>query len=155
MKPDEKYMSEVKLKNNFRFIPPSFNMSLYMDADENSDINEENESLDLYPSETSEDQLYCYYNSLENCNNKLKKTENLTRSPEIFEVLRGLDLDIDEVSDLDNLNSRNDINKVYDYIIAKDPGVNEALSLYGIPSPIIKVITKRLIKLSLLYNNKE
>ena len=46
MKPDEKYMSEVKLKNNFRFIPPSFNRSLYMDADENSDINEENESLE-------------------------------------------------------------------------------------------------------------
>ena len=49
MKPDEKYMSEVKLKNNFRFIPPSFNRSLYMDADENSDINEENESSDNEP----------------------------------------------------------------------------------------------------------
>ncbi len=33
MKPDEKYMSEVKLKNNsdFTFTPPSFDRSLSME----------------------------------------------------------------------------------------------------------------------------
>lgn len=155
MKPDEKYMSEVNIKNNFKFIPPSFNRSLMMDDVEHDDIADENESLDLYPDETSEDQLYCYYNSLENCTHELKKIQSPRRNPETFDVLRGLDLDIDETSDLDNNYTQNNINKIYMNIIDKNPGINETLSLYGVPSPIVKVITKRLIKLSLLYQDKK
>lgn len=126
-----------------------------MDDEDHNDIAEENESLDLYPSETSEDQLYCYYNSLENCNNKLKKIPNSRRNPETFDVLRGLDLDIDETSDLNDNYTQNNINRIYMNIIDKNPGINETLSLYGVPSPIVKVITKRLIKLSLLYKDKK
>lgn len=155
MKPDEKYMSEVKFKNTLKFIPPSFNRSLYVDDDINTNYDEESESVGLYPDETSEDQLYCYYNSLNGCINKQNKKEDLKRNPETFEVLRSLDLDIDEASDLDSNYPDNDINKVYTEITKKNPGINYSLSLYGVPSPIIKVITKRLIKLSLLYNNKK
>ena len=149
MKPDEKYMSEVNPKATFKFIPPSFNRNLLID-DENP-----NEFLELYPEETSEDQLYCYYNSLGGCSNEQNEMISSKRGPETFEVLRGLDLDIDETSDLDNNYRHNKVNQIYSEIIDKNPGINDALSLYGIPSPIRKVITKRLIKLSLLYNNRE
>lgn len=155
MKPDEKYMSEVKLRSAFKFIPPSFNRSLSMDNDINTDNDEENESLNLYPDETEEDQLYCYYNNLGGCSNNQDKDKDFKRNPETFEVLRGLDLDIDETSDLDIDYNENKVNKVYTEIINKNPGINASLSLYGMPSPIIKVITKRLIKLSLLYNNNK
>lgn len=155
MKPDEKYMSEVKLRSKFKFIPPSFNRSLSIDDNINTHKDEENESLDLYPDETEEDQLYCYYNSLGGCSNNKNKDENFKRNPKTFEVLRGLDLDIDEASDLDIDYNESNVNKVYKEIIKKNPGINESLSLYGMPSPIIKVITKRLIKLSLLYTNNK
>ena len=149
MKPDEKYMSEVNPKTIFKFTPPSFNRNLLMD-DENP-----NDFLDLYPEETSEDQLYCYYNSLGGCSKEQNEIIPLKRGPETFEVLRGLDLDIDETYDLDNNYRHNTVNQIYSEILTKNPGINDALSLYGIPSPIRKVITKRLIKLSLLYNNRE
>ena len=126
-----------------------------MDDYINTDYDEETESLDLYPDETNEDQLYCYYNSLGGCSNNQNKKEDLKRNPETFEVLRGLDLDIDEASDLNSNYSENDVNKIYAEIINKNPGINHSFSLYGMPSPIIKVVTKRLIKLSLLYNNKK
>lgn len=155
MRPDEKYMSEVNIKNNFQFTPPSFNRSLMMDDEDKNDVAEQSESLDLYPDETSEDQLYCYYNSLENCSNELKKIPTSKRNPETFDVLRGLDLDIDETSELYNNSPENDIDKIYMNIINRNPGINESLSLYDVPSPIIKVITKRIIKLSLLYKDKE
>lgn len=149
MKPDEKYMSEVNSETTFKFIPPSFNRGFLID-DENS-----NNFLDLYPDETISDQLYCYYNSLNGCNSKNSKTTSSDRIPETFEVLRSLDLDIDETSDLNNNYRQNKVNEIYSEIISKNPGIQEAFSLYGLPSPISKVITKRLIKLSLLYNNRK
>ena len=148
MKPDEKYMSEVKSESTFKFTPPSFDRSFLME-DENAD-----NFLDLYPDETTTDQLYCYYNSLNGCKNEASKSNNSNRLPETFEVLRGLDLDIDETTDLNNSYRQNRINEIYSEIIDKNPGIEDALSLYGMPSPIRKVITKRLIKLSLLYNRE-
>lgn len=148
MKPDEKYMSEVKSESTFKFTPPSFDRSFLIE-DENTD-----NFLDLYPDETTTDQLYCYYNSLNGCKNESPKSSNSNRLPETFEVLRGLDLDIDETADLNNSYRQNRINEIYSEIIDKDPGIEDALSLYGIPSPIRKVITKKLIKLTLLYNRE-
>lgn len=148
MKPDEKYMSEVKSEATFKFTPPSFDRSFLME-NENAD-----NFLDLYPDETTTDQLYCYYNSLNGCKNETPKSNNSNRLPETFEVLRGLDLDIDETTDLNNSYRQNRINEIYSEIIDKNPGIEDALSLYGMPSPIRKVITKRLIKLSLLYNRE-
>lgn len=149
MKPDEKYMSEVNPETTFKFIPPSFNRNLFIDDQDPDDF------LELYPSETSEDQLYCYYNSLGGCSKEQNEITPSKRCPDTFEVLRGLDLDIDETSDLDNNYRHNTVNQIYSEIINKNPGINDTLSLYGVPSPIRKVITKRLIKLSLLYNNRE
>lgn len=154
MRPDEKYMSEVNVKNKFKFIPPSFNRSFLMNDDE-QDVTEEKETLDLFPNETSEDQMYCYYNALGNCKNGQNIQPSVTIQPRTFEALRGLDADIDDASSNIQNNISNNINKIYDEILKNEPGIDDALSLYGVPSPIKKVITKKIIKLSLLYNNKE
>ena len=79
---------------------------------------------------------------------------SVTIEPRTFEALRGFDLDINDTSDSKN-NTNNFINNIYDEILKKDPEIDDALSIYGMPSPIKKVITKKIIKLSLLYNNKE
>ena len=156
MKPDEKYMGEINLKRHFKFIPPSFDRSLIIEDNKSNDnMNNENDYLDLYPSETDEDQLYCYYNSVKACNNTVENKKSNSRTPEPFEVLRCLDLDMDETSNSDNISSQNNIDKIYNNIITNHSSICNSLSLYGMPSPIIKVITKRLIKLSLLYNNRK
>ena len=154
MKPDDKYMYEVNVKNKFKFIPPSFNRSFLVD-DDTEDVTEEKESLDLFPDETSENQMYCYYNSLGNCKNGQNINPPSKIEPRTFEALRGLDVDINDTSDSINYYTTDSINKIYDKILKREPEIDDALSIYGMPSPIKKVITKKIIKLSLLYNNKE
>lgn len=156
MRPDEKYMSEVKFKNDsdFTFTPPSFDRSLATDDPVNDDSNN---FLDLYPDQTERSELYCYYSIFEDCDKKnskeFDKSKNRLSSPTPFDILRGLDLDFEET--LDSTNNETDIDKIYSEIELKNPGIYGTFSKYGIPDPICKVITKRLIKLALLYNSKE
>lgn len=155
MKPDEKYMSEVKLKNDsdFTFTPPSFDRSLSMDNI--VDENDNNDFLDLYPDQTERSELYCYYSIFGDCDKKNSKNydKNKNRIPTPFDILRGLDLDFQET--LESSKDRNDVDKIYSEIELKNPGLYETFAKYGVPDPICKVITKRLIKLTLLYHNKE
>lgn len=155
MKPDEKYMSEVKLKNNsdFTFTPPSFDRSLSMDN--LVDENDNNDFLNLYPDQTERSELYCYYSIFGDCDKKNSKNygKNKNRIPTPFDILRGLDLDFQET--LESNKDRNDVDKIYSEIELKNPGLYESFAKYGVPDPICKVITKRLIKLTLLYHNKE
>lgn len=155
MKPDEKYMSEVKLKNNsdFTFTPPSFDRSLTMDNF--VDENDNNDFLDLYPDQTERSELYCYYSIFGDCDKKNSKSygKSKNRIPTPFDILRGLDLDFQET--LESNKDRNDVDKIYSEIELKNPGLCETFAKYGVPDPICKVITKRLIKLTLLYHNKE
>lgn len=155
MKPDEKYMSEVKLKNNsdFTFTPPSFDRSLSMDN--LVDENDNNDFLNLYPDQTERSELYCYYSIFGDCDKKNSKNygKNNNRIPTPFDILRGLDLDFQET--LESNKDRNDVDKIYSEIELKNPGLYETFAKYGVPDPICKVITKRLIKLTLLYHNKE
>lgn len=155
MKPDEKYMSEVKLKNNsdFTFTPPSFDRSLSMDN--LVDENDNNDFLNLYPDQTERSELYCYYSIFGDCDKKKSKNygKNKNRIPTPFDILRGLDLDFQET--LESNKDRNDVDKIYSEIELKNPGLYESFAKYGVPDPICKVITKRLIKLTLLYHNKE
>ena len=69
----DKYMSQVKNKQ-FRFIPPKFDQNLFrsdegsiMGGKINNPVDENLESPNLFPSETSKDQLYCYYNEIGEC----------------------------------------------------------------------------------------
>lgn len=154
MRPDEKYMSEVNLKENlnFPFTPPSFNRNFSRDNPTNES---DNNFLNLYPDETENSELYCYYNAFNGCKKKDSDNSNNTKNriPTPFDILRGLDLDFEET--LDPYSNSNDVDKIYSEIELKNPGIYETFSKYGIPDPISQVITKRLIKLTLLYYQKE
>ena len=75
--------------------------------------------------------------------------------PTTFDVLRSLDLDLDETEDLERVHSDNDVNKIYSKIEKSHPGIFATLYSYRIPRPIVRVIVKRLIRLTLSYCNKE
>ena len=66
MTPGEKYMSEVKFKNDsdFTFTPPSFDRSLSNDDTVNDNSNS---FLDLYPDQTERSELTFYYSIFGNC----------------------------------------------------------------------------------------
>ncbi|MBE6062426.1 MAG: hypothetical protein E7207_02435 [Clostridium butyricum] len=153
MTPDKKYMSEVNLKNDsdFSFTPPSFDWSLFR---VNPPYKNYNNSLNLYPDQTQDSELYCYYNILGNCDQKnVSDFDNIqNRTPTPFDILRGLDLDLEET--IESYKNSDDVDKIYSEIQLKNPGFHETFTKYGIPDPIYKILIKRLIKLTLLYNDK-
>ena len=75
--------------------------------------------------------------------------------PTTFDVLRSLDLDLDETEDLERVHSDNDVNKIYSRIEKRNPGIFATLYSYRIPRPIVRVIVKRLIRLTLSYCDRE
>ena len=157
MNPDEKYMSQVNLDNSdIKFVPLSvINKSLRDDVYIN--VNN-NHNLDLFPSETGLPEL-CYYSN-ESEDSKSRNTNfdmNTAKDtlPTTFDVLRSLDLDLDETEDLERVNSDNDVNKIYSKIEKGNPGIFATLYSYRIPRPIVRVIVKRLIRLTLSYCNRE
>lgn len=153
MKPDEKYMSESKAildDDDIKFVPPAFmDRSLYKDA--SFDFNS---NLDLFPSETGLPEL-CYYT--DDPSDAMNRDFNIAGNtiPTTFDVLRNLDLDLDEIEDLERANSSNDINKIYSRIERTNPGIFATLYSYRIPRPIVRVIIKRLIRLTLSYCEKD
>ena len=152
MKPDEKYMSEVNFKNNsdFYFNPPSFDRSIFRD---NPNYENDNNFIDLYPDQTERSELYCYYNIFDNCEQKNTKNFDNTqnRCSESFDTLKELDLQ----ENLNPYKTSDDVNKIYSEIELKNPGLYETFTKYGVPDQISQVITKRLIKLTLLYHDKK
>lgn len=154
MRPDEKYMSEVNLKkdSDFYFTPPSFDESIFRD---NPNDQNDNNFVELYPDETEQSELYCYYNISKDCEKKNTKDSDKTknRTPTPFDILRGLDLDFEET--LEPYKNSDDVDEIYSEIELKNPGLYETFAKYGVPDPIYQVITKRLIKLTLLYHNKK
>jgi hypothetical protein len=153
MNPDEKYMSQVNLDNtDIKFVPLSvINKSL------RDDVNT-NHNLDLFPSEAGLPEL-CYYSSesesfiSRNTNSDMNIAEDAI--PTTFDILRSIDLDLDETEDLERVHSDNDVNKIYSIIERRNPGIFATFYSYRIPRPIVRVIVKRLIRLTLSYCNKE
>lgn len=157
MKPDKKYMSESSKDTiDIHFIPPTFSSKVRMSELFN---NSANSYLNLYPSETETEFLYCYYSSFGDCddNNKNNVKSNDSRIPTPSEVLMNLemDLDLDELNGLDRTCCDNDINTIYSLIEKNNSGVFTTLSSYKIPYPIAKIIVRRIIKLTLSYCEKE
>ncbi|WP_297425930.1 hypothetical protein [Clostridium sp.] len=157
MNPDEKYMSQSSSwsrdKNDIKFVPPAF---MNRNFNENIDSSGNNYNLDLFPSETGLPEL-CYYS--DELDDKFSRSSNYNIAnhtiPSTFDVLRHLDLDLDETNDLERGNSDNDVNKIYAKIERRHPGIFATLYSYRIPRPIVRVIIKRLIRLTLLYSNKD
>jgi hypothetical protein len=154
MNPAEKYMSQASLEDNdIKFVPPSF-----MNRNLNDDISYEpnnNRGLDLFTSETGLPEL-CYYSN--EADDTLNRSYNINTAnntvPTTFDILRNLDLDLDETEDLERAYSDNDVNKIYSRIEQRHPGIFATLYSYRIPRPIVRVIIKRLIRLTLSYCKK-
>ncbi len=155
MNPDEKYMFQVNLENtDIKFVPPSF-INKNLRDDISSNVNN-NLNLDLFPSETGLPEL-CYYSNEPDHSGDRNLNINTANStiPTTFDILRNLDLDLDEKEDLERAYSDNDVNKIYLKIEQKNPGIFATLYSYRIPRPIVRVIVKRIIKISLLYCDKD
>ena len=155
MNPDQKYMSQVNLDNeDIKFVPASFINKKFRDHVTNNVNN--NLKLDLFPSETGLPKL-CYYSSESDEHTNRNANINIANdtTPTTFDALRGLDLDLDETEDLERAHSDNDINKIYSKIEKSHPGIFATLYSYRIPRPIVRVIVKRLIRLTLSYCDRE
>lgn len=154
MNPDEKYMSQVSLDNNdIKFVPPSFVKKSLYDGDICDD---NNRNLDLFTSDTGLPEL-CYYSDEIDDPNSRSSNMNIANNtiPTTFDVLRNLDLDLDETEDLERVHSDNDVNKIYSRIERRHPGIFATLYSYRIPRPIVRVIVKRLIRLTLSYCDRD
>ena len=152
MNPDKKYMSQVNLNNeDIKFVPPSFSYNNFRD-DVTSNVN--NMNLDLFPSETGLPKLCYYSNETENFNDRNSYT-NINTVEEImattFDGLRGLDLELYETEGLERVHYDDDVNKIYASIEKRNPGIFATLYSYRIPHPIVSVIVKRLIRLTLAH----
>lgn len=156
MNPDKKYMSQLSSSDNdIRFIPPSF-MSTNIYEKVSLDAGN-TRNLDLFPSEVGLPKL-CYYS--DELNDNISESSNISNIannsiPTTFDALRNLDLDLNEEEDLERSNSDNDVNKIYLRIERRHPGIFATLYSYRIPRPIVRVIIKRLIKLTLSYCDKD
>ena len=153
MKPDEKYMSQLEVNlDDIKFVPPAFRESrlydnVYYDFDD--DFN-----LDLFSSKIGLPEL-CYYS--DETNAAMSRNSNIAIGNEIpstFDVLRNLDINLNETEDLERVYSNSDINKVYSRIEQRHPGIFATLYSYRIPNSIVRVIIKRLVRLTLLYYNQ-
>ena len=154
MRPDEKYMSQITIDDgDINFIPPSFSNSLF--RNESPMPKNNNNSLNLFPSQTESSQLYCYYSSFNDCAEKNNNIIPSMRVPTPSEILQNFDLDLDETEDFERDGSKNDVERIYLEMKKNNPDIFTTFSAYGIPSPITKVIIKRSIKLSLNYYNKK
>jgi hypothetical protein len=155
MTPDKKYMSQAGLNDNdIRFVPPSF-MNKNINDEISSNVNQ-NRNLDLFTSDAGLPEL-CYYS--DEASDDTSRSSNLNNIanntiPTTFDVLRSLDLDLNETEDLERTNSDNDVNKIYLRIERRHPGIFATLYSYRIPRPIVRVIVKRLINLTLSYCDK-
>jgi hypothetical protein len=146
MNPDKKYMSQSNLLgDDIKFVPPAFM---------NRSVNDK-ENLDLFSSETGLPEL-CYYSNeasdIVNGNSNFNTVNNTI--PTTFDTLRNIDFDINETEDLKRANSKSDVSKIYSRIERRHPGIFATLYSYRIPRPIVRVIIKRLIGLTLAYCDK-
>ena len=69
------------------------------------------------------------------------------------DILKNFDLDLDEEMDFDENRGDLEVNRIFSEIEANNPNVMSVFSDYQIPSSLAKVITKRVVKLSLQYYN--
>lgn len=165
----DKYMNQAN-KKNFKFEPPKFNKNLFRNNEnsmKNEFINYNNNKgeIKLYPIESSEAQLYCYYNEIEGCykGNGDNVKQNMVNSdgrikveiPSPSEMLRNFDLEIDEEIDFNDSREKTDVDNIYSRIESENPNVLGTLLNYNIPSPLAKLITKRIVQLSLKYQVRE
>eukprot|EP00828_Plagiopyla_frontata_P017333 TRINITY_DN224_c0_g5_i1.p1 TRINITY_DN224_c0_g5~~TRINITY_DN224_c0_g5_i1.p1 ORF type:complete len:201 (+),score=37.92 TRINITY_DN224_c0_g5_i1:89-604(+) len=165
----DKYMFQVNRKN-FKFIPPEFNKNLFrnnanMTREEIISNNQQVEEIVLSPTENNEEQLYCYYNEISNCykgdveikrENMFEKNEKIkVEIPLPSEILRNFDLELNEEIDFEDNRIKDEVESIYSRIESSNPNVLDVLLDYKIPTPVAKLIAKRIVQLSLKYRARE
>lgn len=149
MNPDKKYMSEANLDDDIKFVPPTF---IYKGPYKELNFNENTRNLDLFPSKTGFPELCHYSDELDDSLNSEFGINIADNSiPTTFDVLRNLDIDLDEGEELERVSYDNDVSEIYSKIEQRHPGIFATLYSYRIPRPIVRVIIKRIIKLTLSY----
>lgn len=120
----------------------------------NNQNSEQNKLVsEQFPNYDSSDILYSYNNpSSNNTTNTNSTTQSSNRNP--AELLRDLNLNLDEDIDLMRCCKDNDISKLYKEIEDDCPGILSLLEAYNIPSPIAKLIIRRIIKITMRYCKK-
>lgn len=112
-----------------------------------------------FPSYNIADILHSYNNPISSNttkNNMVNTTppapKSSTRNPD--ELLRDLNLNVDEDIDLIRCCKDDDMGKLYKEIENDCPGILSLLEAYNIPSPIAKLIVRRIIKITMRYCKK-
>ena len=112
-----------------------------------------------FPSYNISDILHSYNNPISTNttkNDMINATQptpkSSTRNPD--ELLRDLNLNVDEDIDLIRCCKDDDMSKLYKEIENDCPGILSLLEAYNIPSPIAKLIVRRIIKITMRYCKK-
>lgn len=122
----------------------------------NSNINQGN----LYPDITNQETLYSYNKNTKNNTmttppapeNPIPKSTTPQRTP--ADLLRDINLDLDEDNDIERCCKDENINKLYKEIEKDCPGILSLMQAYNIPVPIAKLIIKRIVKISMQHCKK-
>lgn len=123
------------LNNNYDNM--DLNNNLNIPPDNTNNISDENE---LYPSETSKDELYSY-NTNSSGNNSNRDT--LTH----LDILRDFDLSLDsDIIDTTSGYRSDDIDRIFNNIEENNGDLLCALKAYNVPYPIASLILKKTIK---------
>lgn len=112
-----------------------------------------------FPSYNISDVLHSYNNPISpntTNNNMINSTQPAPKSPtrNPDELLRDLNLNVDEDIDLIRCCKDSDMTKLYKEIENDCPGILSLLEAYNIPSPIAKLIVRRIIKITMRYCKK-
>lgn len=138
----------MNLNNNLNMIPGNMNFNnnnLNTSPENTNNIATENE---LFPSETSEDELYSY--------NTNRSNNSFINNLPHLDILRDFDLSIDsDIIDDTRSSYNDDIDKIFSDIEENDSGLLGTLKAYNVPYPIANLILKKTIKLAITnYRNK-
>ena len=149
----DKYMFQSR-NRNFRFTPPEFNMNLF----KNNNLMRDENSLNLFPSETAGEELYCYYNALNGCKNNIESNMRsseedednkiIVKIPSPTELLRKYNFELVENTE------RGEVESIYCDICKNHHNIIDSLTEYKMPVPIAKLITKSIVRLSLQYSKE-
>ncbi|WP_294350343.1 hypothetical protein [uncultured Clostridium sp.] len=99
-------------------------------------------SPNVFPEDYSSDDLFIY-------NTQGYTSSNNRLDEKVTEILKNLDFNLDEDTDLIRHCSDKRIEKIYDIIEKNHPEICALMDNYNIPSPISKLIIRRTIKVAL------
>lgn len=130
------------LNNNYDNM--DLNNNLNIPPDNTNNISDENE---LYPSETSKDELYSYNTDSNNSNNSNNNNSSNKNTLTHLDILRDFDLSLDsDIIDTTSGYRSDDIDRIFNNIEENDGDLLCALKAYNVPYPIASLILKKTIK---------